>query len=316
LFKEKNQDERQTYQRIGVVQTDIVGSSHALPVVRRILRMDGLRIVHGISVPDRITGNNRLCNSHCVTVDFHFTAILPFHLSYRHTHKNLRIKQINTLTQNKTILSKMKKTSILCIILAAAVVLLCAKLALNNSKSQATQDNVTNIEDATYNSIMTRTSIRKFQDKAIESDKIEKMLRAGMAAPTAVNKQPWHFVVITDADIMKNVSRQGAGAPLGIAVCGDMDKALEGEARDFWVQDVSAATENILLAAHAMGLGAVWTGVYPIANRCAQVAEVLQLPENIIPLNIIIIGYPAEEPAVKDKWNTANISYNVYGGKR
>ncbi|MBR6491891.1 MAG: nitroreductase family protein, partial [Bacteroidales bacterium] len=116
----------------------------------------------------------------------------------------------------------MKKTSILCIILAAAVVLLCAKLALNNSKSQANQDKVTNIEDATYNSIMTRTSIRKFQDKAIESDKIEKLLRAGMAAPTAVNKQPWHFVVITDADIMKNVSRQGAGAPLGIAVCGDM----------------------------------------------------------------------------------------------
>ncbi|MBR0122599.1 MAG: nitroreductase family protein [Bacteroidales bacterium] len=210
----------------------------------------------------------------------------------------------------------MKKTSILCIILAAAVVLLCAKLALNNSKSQANQDNVTNIEDATYNSIMTRTSIRKFQDKAIESDKIEKLLRAGMAAPTAVNKQPWHFVVITDANIMKNVSRQGEGAPLGIAVCGDMDKALGGEARDFWVQDASAATENILLAAHAMGLGAVWTGVYPIINRCTEVAETLQLPGNIIPLNIIIIGYPAEEPAVKDKWNTANISYNVYGGNR
>ncbi len=178
----------------------------------------------------------------------------------------------------------MKKTSILCIILAAAVVLLCAKLALNSSKNQANQDNVANVEDATYNSIMTRTSIRKFQDKAIESDKIEKLLRAGMAAPSAVNKQPWHFVVITDADIMKNVSRQGAGAPLGIAVCGDMDKALEGDARDFWVQDVSAATENILLAAHAMGLGAVWTGVYPIKDRCAKVSEILQLPENIIPL--------------------------------
>ena len=90
-----------------MVQTDIVGNPHALPVVRRILRMDGLRIVHGISVPDRITGNNRLCNSHCITVDFHFTAILPFHLPYWHAHKNLRIKQINTFTK-KTIQFKAK----------------------------------------------------------------------------------------------------------------------------------------------------------------------------------------------------------------
>ena len=87
-----------------------------------------------------------------------------------------------------------------------------------------------------------------------------------------------------------------ASAPLAIVVCGDLNKALDGDAQEYWVQDASASTENILLAAHAMGLGAVWTGTYPIKDRCASISKLLKLPANLVPLNAIVIGYPAENP--------------------
>ena len=98
-----------------------------------------------------------------------------------------------------------------------------------------------------------------------------------------------------------------AKAQLAIAVCGDMTKAMDGDGRDFWIQDASAATENLLLAATAQGLGAVWTGIYPSERRTAIVREILQLPEHVIPLNIIPVGYPAGEATPKDKWNPDNI---------
>ena len=101
-------------------------------------------------------------------------------------------------------------------------------------------------------------------------------------------------------------------ATLAIVVCGNVDKALEGPGRDFWIQDCSAATENILLAAHALGLGAVWTGCYPIEERVANVSQILCLPENIIPLSVIVMGYPNEAPAPKDKWKPENVSYNQF----
>ncbi len=91
-----------------------------------------------------------------------------------------------------------------------------------------------------------------------------------------------------------------------------MNKALEDTAREFWVQDCSAATENILLAAHALGLGAVWTGLYPNMERAVSVSKLLKLPETIIPLCAIVIGHPAESPEPKDKWLPENVSYNEY----
>lgn len=106
-----------------------------------------------------------------------------------------------------------------------------------------------------------------------------------------------------------------AKAPLAIVVCGDMKKAAEGNAREFWIQDCSAATENILLGATGMGLGAVWSGTYPLKEHCAAVAKVLGLPDSLIPLNTIVIGYPDADVSPKDKWNTKNISYNTYGEK-
>ena len=166
--------------------------------------------------------------------------------------------------------------------------------------------------------IMTRTSIRSFTDRAVAADTIEMLLRAGMAAPTAVNLQPWHFVVVTDRAKLDELGGNGRQSkmwqesPLVIVVCGNLEKALEGPGQAFWVQDCSAATENILLAAHALGLGAVWTGCYPIEERVAMVSEVLGLPEHIVPLCAIVMGYPNESPEPKDKWKPENVSYNGF----
>ncbi len=179
--------------------------------------------------------------------------------------------------------------------------------------------NPRNTEQAVLDNIAARTSVRSYLNKPVEAEKVEKLLRAGMAAPTAMNKQPWHFVVVTDKDQLKALAKanpfagMAAKAPLAIVVCGDMNKALGGGGREFWVQDCSAATENILLAAQAMGLGAVWTGTYPSEERCKDVSKVLGLPEKIIPLNTIVIGYPDGPNKPKDKWKPANVSYNRYG---
>ena len=176
--------------------------------------------------------------------------------------------------------------------------------------------------NAVLDNIATRTSVRSYLDKPVDAAIIEQLLRAGMAAPTAVNRQPWHFVVVNDKAQLEALSKTNrysdmlAKAPLAIVVCGDMKKALDGPAREFWVQDCSAATENILLAVNALGLGAVWTGAYPSVERCKAISEVLMLPEHLIPLNIIVIGYPDKENKPKDKWKPENISYNTYGGKQ
>jgi NADPH-flavin oxidoreductase len=208
----------------------------------------------------------------------------------------------------------MKTSIILNVTLAIALVFLCYKLAVTGGEKAQKQET----SEVVLNNILERTSVRSYLDKSIEEDKIEKLLRAGMAAPTAVNKQPWHFVVVTDKSLLQKLAKANpyaemvARAPLAIVVCGDMTKALDVNAREFWVQDCSAASENILLAATGLGLGSVWTGTYPSEERCAAVSEVLGLPETLIPLNTIVIGYPDGEVTPKDKWQESNISYNMY----
>ncbi len=183
-------------------------------------------------------------------------------------------------------------------------------LASCNSNNKTMNDN------QTLNTIMTRVSVRQFTTEKPSAEQIDILLRAAMAAPSAVNKQPWAFLVVDDADLLKKIgeqfpnSRVQNGAQVAIVPCGDLTKALEGEAQDYWIQDVSAAVENLLLAAHSMGLGAVWTGLTPIQARALEAASLLGLPENIIPLCIIPVGYPAESLAVKDKYKEENIHYN------
>ncbi|MCH5244433.1 MAG: nitroreductase family protein [Lentimicrobiaceae bacterium] len=168
---------------------------------------------------------------------------------------------------------------------------------------------------AVLDNIATRVSVRQFTDRAIDKDVLEDIVRAGMAAPTAVNKQPWAFVVVTEREMLDSLNRVHPYAHLetataAIIVCGDMEKALDGYAREYWIQDCSAATQNILLAAHAYGIGSVWCGVYPDPNRIPEVTRVLGLPGGIIPLNIITMGYPASEDLQpKDKWKPENIHY-------
>lgn len=200
----------------------------------------------------------------------------------------------------------MKKLVVILMVAAAAVSCCC--------KSDCASDN----SAAAIDAIMTRTSIRAFTDQPVEPEKIEVLLKAGMAAPSAVNRQPWAFVVITEREGLDALAavhpnaRMLSTARAAIVVCGDLTKAIEGPMSAFWVQDASAATENILVAANALGLGAVWTGVFPNPERVSAIAEVLELPSSVIPLNVIPIGYPAENPAPKDKWKPENVHYNKW----
>ncbi len=154
--------------------------------------------------------------------------------------------------------------------------------------------------------------------KPVEDDKVEKMLRAAMCAPTAMDKRPWEFIVVKDPAKLSALaarlpySRVGNGAKLAIVVCGSLDNGLPGRGKEYWIHDCSAATMNLLLAAHAQGLGAVWTGVFPGEDRIAAVREILSIPDGYMPLNVIPVGYPAENPPAKDKWNPAKIHYDKW----
>ena len=205
------------------------------------------------------------------------------------------------------------------------ILLLCAALVILSVRLSVTAkaDTENDMKDtpkggnASIENIMTRSSVRTYTAELVDSADVITLLKAGMAAPTAMNRQPWVFVVITDAARRAAMAaelpycKMAATAPLLIAVCGDKAKFIE-DAPEYWVQDCSAATENILLAAHALGLGAVWTGVYPVQDRVEMVSKALGLPEGIIPLNIICIGHPDSDNPAKDKWDPAKVHYNMF----
>ena len=174
------------------------------------------------------------------------------------------------------------------------------------------------MENQAITNIMTRVSVREFTGEKISEAQLDTLLRAAMAAPSAINKQPWAFIVVTDEEKIAQLgealpySRCSNHPAVAIIPCGDLTKAIPGEMANFWINDVSAATENLLLAAHAMGLGAVWTGLHPDMNRARLVQEMLGLPEHIIPLCVVPVGIPAEQPEVKDKFKPENIHYNQW----
>lgn len=191
-----------------------------------------------------------------------------------------------------------------------------AQTQLPGSISEVVKENAS--AKAVLENIITRTSIRKFKQQPVEDTKIETLLRAGMAAPTSGNMQPWHFVVLKDKkDIEKYAESNKYHAedikktPLFIFVCADTTRMAKGQGKELWVQDLSAVSENILLAAHAMGLGACWTTIYPIQKKVNGISKTFNLPGNLIPLNGIIIGYPDEAEQPKDKWDTKKITYGI-----
>ncbi len=167
--------------------------------------------------------------------------------------------------------------------------------------------------------ILQRRSIRAFKDTKIDEETIVKLLQAAMAAPTACNNQPWEFVVITDDDIVAKLkSRMTFGnysCPLIIAVCGNL-KLAKGGMENYWVQDCSAAMENILLAASGLGLGSVWVGVYPLPSVIKPVSEVLNLPSYVVPLGLAYIGYPKEEKEPRTQYNEKRVYWQQYDQNR
>lgn len=191
-------------------------------------------------------------------------------------------------------------------------------LALTAVIMAACTNQPTVMKNEAIENILTRVSVRQFTGDPISEAQLDTLLRAAMAAPSAINKQPWAFIVITDRDKIAQLgealpySRCSNHPAVAIIPCGDLTKAIPGEMTGFWINDVSAATENLLLAAHAMGLGAVWTGLHPDMNRAKIVQDMLGLPEHIIPLCIVPVGVPAEQPDIKDKFNPENIHFNSW----
>lgn len=176
---------------------------------------------------------------------------------------------------------------------------------------------VLSAEQQVFENILSRKSVRSYTEKKISREQIDTLLRAAMAAPTGKDMRPWKFVVIDDEALLKKLAEAMPRAAMlqeaaaVIAVCGDLQVVDdEGKPSTNWTFDCSASTENLLLMAEAMGLGAVWVGIYPYEDRLAVVKETLELPEHIIPLNLIPMGYPKGDPQPKDKYQADHIHFN------
>ncbi|NLI99205.1 nitroreductase family protein [bacterium] len=153
--------------------------------------------------------------------------------------------------------------------------------------------------------LLTRRSIRKYTSKPVSKETVETLLRAAMAAPSAGNQQPWQFVVVTDRTVLDE-HPVCKGAPCAILVCGDAN--LE-KYKGYWVIDCTLATANILAAAHAMGLGSVFLGIYPHEESMNNLRKALGLGDNLIPLTLLPLGYPAEEKPASNRFDPARISW-------
>ena len=167
--------------------------------------------------------------------------------------------------------------------------------------------------------ILSRRSIRSYTGEGIAASDVDDLLRAAMAAPSAGNQQPWHFVVIRERRILDAVpgihpyAAMVAEAPLAILACGD--PRLEKYA-GYWVQDLSAAVENLLLAAHAKGLGAVWCGVYPTQERMASFRSLCAVPEPVIPFALVAVGHPAESKPPAERYRSDRIHVDSWDGQK
>ena len=161
--------------------------------------------------------------------------------------------------------------------------------------------------------LLKRRSVRKFTEEPVSPEHIEELLHAAMSGPSACNKKPWEFYVITNESKLKELRSATLftkfDAKLVISVCGDLSRALPLKAKDYWIQDCSAATENILLRATDLGLGAVWCGIHPQKRAEERVRKILGMKESMIPLNLIFIGHPAQEPEARDQYEEKRVHY-------
>jgi nitroreductase len=168
----------------------------------------------------------------------------------------------------------------------------------------------------TLEAIRTRRSIRRYTEAPVSDEIVTTLLEAAMAAPSAGNEQPWHFIVIRDPNMLEQIGHEHQYAQMAkdaqvvIVIC--CDETLE-QYEGFWVQDCAAATQTLLLAAHAQGLGAVWCGVYPAEDRVLAIRKLLALPEQIVPLCLVPIGYPAEKKPPAERYNSARVHHEHWG---
>ena len=168
---------------------------------------------------------------------------------------------------------------------------------------------------AVLNNIFSRKSVRSYTDEPVTPEQVETLLKAAMAAPSGRNLQAWRFVVVTRREIKEKLAvgfnKMIATAPVLIVVCG-LTTQKTGDANNNWTADCAAATENLLLAAEALGLGAVWTASYPYEDRMGPAIEVLGLPDNVKPFCVVPVGHPAGDDKPKEKWNPDNIHYEKW----
>ena len=172
----------------------------------------------------------------------------------------------------------------------------------------------------TMEAILTRRSIRKYKKEAITQKEIDQLIRAAMRAPSTINNRDWAFVVVDDPKVLNALADGLNGnaemlreAPLAIVVCGDLNLALKS-AKEFWIVDTCLAAENILLAAHDMGLGSVYLGVFPRETKMRNVSKALNLPDHLVPLTVLPIGHPDETKPSREEesYDPEKIHYNQY----
>jgi nitroreductase len=166
-----------------------------------------------------------------------------------------------------------------------------------------------------YQAILTRRSVRSYTSQPVPESLIRELLAAAMSAPSASNEQPWHFIVITERGKLDQLAaglphgKMLAQAPLALVVCGDLQLQTNAGC---WVQDCSAATQNILLAAHAKGLGGVWLGIHPRRERVAKVRRLLGLPAHVVPLSGVSLGYPAQISGEVDRYRADRVHHDQW----
>ncbi|MGI6374431.1 MAG: nitroreductase family protein [Anaerolineae bacterium] len=162
--------------------------------------------------------------------------------------------------------------------------------------------------------LFARRSVRRFTEAPVTTEQRDMLLQAAMAAPSAGNRRPWHFIVVTDRETRARLADSSpyagmvARAPLCIVPCGEPALGIAGRP-DFWVQDLSAATENLLLAAVGLGLGAVWCGIYPLPERVSAARDILGIPGDMVPFAYVAIGQPAEHPEPRTQYDPARVRH-------
>jgi nitroreductase len=160
--------------------------------------------------------------------------------------------------------------------------------------------------------IFARRSIRQYTEEPVSEADIASLLQAGMAAPSAGNRKPWHFVVVTDREVLSRIAeappyrRTLGSAPLAIVVCGD--PAIS----DWWVQDCTAATENILVAVAGLGLGGVWLGCLGRAEREQPIRQALGIPDEIGMASVVSIGHPSEQKVSRTQYDSERVHHDQW----